>query len=242
MEVTCDNCEYPFSPPEGDGTRTEWRCPICGSPAHRTDQATGHRDDENRPKSLGSKTADLLDEIEIEPDSQANPGTPGFSPPDRVNPADTVFQPALMMDSIMDELEPAQTDSRTEQAASTTTGTELMTEKTELPSPFLDLETQPYLLILGARPGEERRPIVRARTSFGRKEADVNLADPSVSTTHFQIEAFGSEFFVRDLESRNGTFLNSNRIRYSQLLPGDQITAGRTTLIFRLSNDEIGRD
>jgi pSer/pThr/pTyr-binding forkhead associated (FHA) protein len=69
----------------------------------------------------------------------------------------------------------------------------------------------------------------------------VNLADPSVSSNHFQIEAFGSEFFVRDLESRNGTFLNNNRVRYSQLLPGDQITAGRTTLIFRLSDDQIDR-
>ena len=44
---------------------------------------------------------------------------------------------------------------------------------------------------------------------------------------------------IEDLESRNGTYLNKNRIRYSQLLPGDQITAGRTTLTFRLSDDAI---
>jgi len=61
------------------------------------------------------------------------------------------------------------------------------------------------------------------------------------SLVMYPIEAFGSEFFVRDLESRNGTFLNNSPVRYSQLLAGDQITAGRTTLIFRLSNDDIDR-
>jgi len=185
--------------------------------------------------------ANPTDEIEIETEDRAIVQSPQVSSPDRSNPADTVFQPALMMDSIMDELEPGHEGGEVQQAVSMTTGTELIAEETQLPSPFLDLETQPYLLILGARPGEERRPIVRAKTSFGRKEADVNLADPSVSSVHFQIEAFGSEFFVRDLASRNGTFLNNSRIRYSQLLPGDQITAGRTSLIFRLSDDQIDR-
>jgi hypothetical protein len=241
MEITCDNCGYPFSSADSDDSRTEWRCPICGSPAHRTDQAMGHQGRENG--GCGNmKHANLTDEIEIAAENPAVDESPQASPPDLSNPADTVFQPALMMDSIMDELEPHPEDGEFQQTAPTSTGTELIAEETQLPSPFLDLETLPYLLILGARPGEERRPIVRAKTSFGRSEADVNLADPSVSSAHFQIEAFGSEFFVRDLASRNGTYLNNNRIRYSQLLPGDQITAGRTTLIFRLSDDQIGRD
>ena len=240
MEITCDNCGYPFSSTDSDDSRTEWRCPICGSPAHRTDQVVGSggRQDSG---SAELRAANLTDEIEIETEERAI-GRSAAASPNRSNPADTVFQPALMMDSIMDELEPGDEGGQVQQADSTATGTEFIAEETQLPSPFLDLEAQPYLLILGARPGEERRPIVRAKTSFGRKEADVNLADPSVSSAHFQIEAFGSEFFVRDLTSRNGTYLNNNRIRYSQLLPGDQITAGRTTLIFRLSDDQIDRD
>lgn len=241
MDIICDNCGYPFSLEEDDESRTEWRCPICGSPAHRTEPAQDSRE-RATSDNVELRHRNPTDEIHIETGERALGGAPGSSSPDRSNPADTVFQPALMMDSIMDELEPGEDGGAARQASSTTTGTELIAEETQLPSPFLDLETQPYLLILGARPGEERRPIVRAKTSFGRKEADVNLADPSVSSAHFQIEAFGSEFFVRDLESRNGTYLNNNRIRYSQLLPGDQITAGRTTLIFRLSDDQIGRD
>jgi hypothetical protein len=239
MEITCDACGYPISSTNHDERRTVWKCPICGSPAHRTDL----RDSSS---SVGPGPADhrpigqLSDDMESASESATTDSTPPTSSADRSNPADTVFQPALMMSSIMDELEPAAQGE--EPAHGTITGTEFVGEIANLPSPFLDLEAQPYLLILGAKPGEERRPIVRAKTSFGRTQADVNLADPSVSSTHFQIEAFGSEFFVRDLESRNGTFLNNNRVRYSQLLAGDQITAGRTTLIFRLSDDNIDRD
>ena len=239
MDLTCDNCGYPFSSPDDDASRTQWRCPICGSPAHPAAFGTEPPIEVTESRGTGAGDANRTDELATEerPIHDSRPG----SQAGQSNPADTVFQPALMMDSIIDELGPTDEKTPRPESAASATGTEFLTGDAELPSPFLDLEAQPYLLILGARPGEERRPIVRAKTSFGRKEADVNLSDPSVSATHFQIEAFGTEFFVRDLESRNGTYLNKNRIRYSQLLPGDQITAGRTTLIFRLSDDAIGR-
>jgi pSer/pThr/pTyr-binding forkhead associated (FHA) protein len=150
-------------------------------------------------------------------------------------PADTVFQPVLMMESIMEELteEPIQVAEP---------GTEtLETDPSTLPSPFLELESEAYLLVLGATPGHERYPLVRAKTTFGRRETEVVLDDPAISVCHFQIEAFGKEFFVRDLESRNGTYLNGTKVRYSQLLPGDQVTVGKTTLIFRMSDDMIDR-
>ena len=153
---------------------------------------------------------------------------------------ETVFQPALMMESIMDELETVPTDP--DVATINEPGTEtLETDPSALPAPFLQLDVEAYLLIMGASPGQERRPLARAKTSFGRQDADVSLDDPAISGLHFQIEAFGKEFFLRDLESRNGTFLNGTRIRYSQLLPGDQITAGKTSLIFRTSDDLIDR-
>lgn len=239
MDITCDTCGYPFSA-DDDDPRSEWKCPICGSAAHKS---TPSSSPSNHGLDDGAERSDthLTDEIAITVEQKTPRPSPQGGSTDRSNPADTVFQPALMMNAIMDELEPSPDAAESQEPISSMTGTELIPEKADLPSPFLDLETQPYILILGARPGEEQRPIVRARTSFGRKEADVNLADPSVSATHFQIEAFGSEFFLRDLESRNGTFLNNSPVRYSQLLAGDQITAGRTTLIFRLSNDDIDR-
>jgi pSer/pThr/pTyr-binding forkhead associated (FHA) protein len=145
-----------------------------------------------------------------------------------------------MMESIMDEL--AAEPSNAQEPASTEPGTEtLEINPSTLPAPFLQLDVEAYLLVLGASPGQERRPLVRAKTSFGRQGTDIVLDDPAISTEHFQIEAFGKEFFLRDLESRNGTYLNGTRARYSQLLPGDQITAGKTSLIFRTSEDLIDR-
>ena len=161
--------------------------------------------------------------------------------PPRDEPADTVFQPALMMESIMDELEAV--PDKTVPHGTSEPGTEtLETDPSALPSPYLQLDVEAYLLILGASPGQERRPLVRAKTSFGRRQADVVLEDSAVSSLHFQIEAFGKEFFLRDLESRNGTLLNGTKVRYSQLLPGDQITAGKTSMTFRTSDDLIDRD
>ena len=163
-------------------------------------------------------------------------------PPDPISdhPVDTVFQPVLMMESIMEEL--TEIPPVTEITSSPEPGTEtLETDPSSLPSPFLQLDVEAYLLVLGASPGQERRPIVRAKTVFGRKTVDIVLDDPAISTEHFQIEAFGKEFFLRDLDSRNGTFLNGTKVRYSQLLPGDQVTVGKTTLIFRTSDDLIDR-
>jgi adenylate cyclase len=95
--------------------------------------------------------------------------------------------------------------------------------------------------VVGGAPGRERLPLPSARTVFGRAEADVDLGDPAVSGRHFQVEAAGREFFIRDLGSRNGTFVNGRRIRYAELLPGDEVLAGSTYLVFRTSQDALGR-
>lgn len=199
-----------------------WHCETCGQEmdSARTDPTSGSW----RCPNCGAETK--LASTEVQP------------PP--AEPVDTIFQPALMIDSIMDELETEPNKSAL--ANSTEPGTEtLETDPSTLPAPYLQLDVEAYLLILGAPPGQERRPLARAKTSFGRQDTDIALDDPAVSATHFQIEAFGKEFFLRDLDSRNGTFLNGSRVRYSQLLPGDQITAGKTSLIFRTSDDLIDR-
>jgi len=98
-----------------------------------------------------------------------------------------------------------------------------------------------YFLILGAEPGRERIPLRTARTVFGRAEADVDLGDATVSSRHFQVEVAGREFFIRDLKSRNGTFVNGRRIHYAELLPGDEVLAGSTYLVFRTSKDRLGK-
>lgn len=210
-----------------------WQCKSCGQESDSV--RPGAISDRWQCPNCGAETA--LHSTEVPPPASSSGDTVSTS---HHQNADTVFQPGLMMESIMDELHEAHHGP--EEAASLEPGTETVgTDPKSLQSPDLQLDTEAYLLILGAAPGQERRALTRAKTSFGRRGADWELDDPAISSMHFQIEAFGKEFFLRDLESRNGTFLNGNRVRYSQLLAGDQITAGKTSLIFRTSDDEIGR-
>jgi pSer/pThr/pTyr-binding forkhead associated (FHA) protein len=52
--------------------------------------------------------------------------------------------------------------------------------------------------------------------------------DPYLSSRHFLLECNSRECLVRDLNSTNGTWLNSRRIQESPLLDGDVIVAGTT--------------
>ncbi len=54
--------------------------------------------------------------------------------------------------------------------------------------------------------------------------------DPYLSSRHFLLECNSRECLVRDLNSTNGTWLNSRRIEESALLDGDMIVAGTTGL------------
>jgi FHA domain len=90
------------------------------------------------------------------------------------------------------------------------------------------------LVISGALPGSERLGLTADRTVVGREGADHVVADGAVSSRHFEVERRGAEYFLRDLGSSNGTFVNGHRVRAVQLRPGDAIRAGSTTFTFRV--------
>ena len=101
MDITCDNCAYPFTSPDEDADRTEWKCPICGSPAHPADPDVEPAMEPGKPPGLGAQDANLTDEIEIVTEDRPGQGSSPAPQADGSNPADTVFQPALMMNTIM---------------------------------------------------------------------------------------------------------------------------------------------
>jgi predicted component of type VI protein secretion system len=77
--------------------------------------------------------------------------------------------------------------------------------------------------------GGERREIkVTGPISIGRDaKATVQVDDKTLSREHTQVFLQGGRLYVRDLESKNGTFLNGALIRQPELLKhGDRIKVG----------------
>jgi pSer/pThr/pTyr-binding forkhead associated (FHA) protein len=69
--------------------------------------------------------------------------------------------------------------------------------------------------------------------TIGRDSAcEVVVSDPEVSRRHARLEADRGVVFVRDLESRNGTFLNGKLLRgVIETRVGDEIDVGATRVI-----------
>jgi len=63
---------------------------------------------------------------------------------------------------------------------------------------------------------------------------NVVLLDDAVSTAHAQIVQEGETYFIVDLKSSNGTFLDGVKVQKTQLRDGQKIKVGASTLVFDL--------
>ncbi len=64
--------------------------------------------------------------------------------------------------------------------------------------------------------------------------SDLRLQHPSISRRHAQVKRVGEQFFVRDLGSQNGTFVNKQRIANEvEVRPGDNIALGNALVRLR---------
>jgi len=76
-------------------------------------------------------------------------------------------------------------------------------------------------------PAQEHMLENRAAFTIGRSNSDLTLSDPSCSRSHAVILQLGeAKIQIRDLQSRNGTFLNGKRISESPISEGDEIHIG----------------
>ena len=75
--------------------------------------------------------------------------------------------------------------------------------------------------------------IPRGLAMVGRsQEAEVRLIDDGVSRQHARLVQEGVEVWLEDLDSRNGTFVNSDRITSRvRLGDGDKVQVGRSTVL-----------
>ena len=94
----------------------------------------------------------------------------------------------------------------------------------------------PAYLELWSDSGAQLVPLEKARVTLGRVSSnDVPLPwDKKASRLHAVLEHLAAGWCVRDLSSRNGTFLNGERVdRDRPLAAGDEIRVGGTRLVFR---------
>jgi pSer/pThr/pTyr-binding forkhead associated (FHA) protein len=84
--------------------------------------------------------------------------------------------------------------------------------------------------------GAKPRPVrLEGSTVIGRAiECELRLDDTFVSQQHARIFAKNGSWFVEDLGSTNGTFVNEQRLAAPAMLaPGDRIRVGTTVLELR---------
>jgi FHA domain len=84
--------------------------------------------------------------------------------------------------------------------------------------------------------GRELVALAAGRVTVGADPAnDLALpADPTLSRLHAVLERYGAGWCVRDLDSRNGTFVNGQRLwRERPLRPGDELRVGKARLVYR---------
>jgi len=82
------------------------------------------------------------------------------------------------------------------------------------------------------------------RMTIGRGlENDITIADPEASAVHAALEPLAGTWTVRDLTSRNGTFVNGERVLTERPLHrGDEIRIGRSRLVYRPESSTIAID
>jgi len=69
--------------------------------------------------------------------------------------------------------------------------------------------------------------------SIGREEGNLmRLNDERVSRFHAKVQIEDADIILTDLDSTNGTRVNGQPVQIRRLRPGDQITIGRSMLLF----------
>lgn len=84
----------------------------------------------------------------------------------------------------------------------------------------------------GGRAGETF-PLGGDRMTIGRRpDSDVFLDDVTVSRDHAVVVRRGSEYYLDDCGSLNGTYVNRRRIESHRLGDGDELQVGKYKLAF----------
>ena len=97
-----------------------------------------------------------------------------------------------------------------------------------------ELEPGQALLVVQRGPNAGSKFLVdKDLTTAGRHpESDIFLDDVTVSRRHAEFHRRDDAFFVRDVGSLNGTYVNRQRVDEAELANGDELQVGKFKLTF----------
>ncbi len=104
----------------------------------------------------------------------------------------------------------------------------------EFPFPEDELEPGQALLLVKHGPNAGTTFLIEADvTTVGRNpDLDVFLDDVTVSRQHAEIRRRSDGFYLHDLGSMNGSYVNRERVDVTKLAPHDEVQIGKFKLVF----------
>jgi len=90
------------------------------------------------------------------------------------------------------------------------------------------------VLRTGPRTGQQFG-LKRGRNTVGRdsSRADIVLDDETISGEHARIQFEQGQFYIYDLASTNGTYVNNRRVQRQMMMDGDVLRFGDAQLVFK---------
>ncbi|MEZ6115161.1 MAG: FHA domain-containing protein [Pirellulaceae bacterium] len=89
--------------------------------------------------------------------------------------------------------------------------------------------------------GGDTIPLRKSNLLVGRREScDIVLRFANVSAHHCQLSCENGYWYVKDLNSRNGTKVNGRRVQKKRIDPGDEIAIAKHKYEFLYSPAELG--
>jgi signal transduction histidine kinase len=89
-------------------------------------------------------------------------------------------------------------------------------------------------IIRGNLPEKIRFLRPRSYTIGRARHNEIALNEPSVSKFHARLDHRNGQFFIEDVDSLHGLYVNAAKVRRAELTPGAQIQLGNVTLKFSL--------
>src|SRR5579872_356839 len=97
-----------------------------------------------------------------------------------------------------------------------------------------------YLVVLAGTSVGEMYKIESEQTIIGRgQKAQIRLMDDGISREHAQLVVQGERVILEDMGSTNGTYCNGLKVDRKELVDGDKILVGSTTILKFTYHDNL---